>query len=203
MRARVRVVDFFPPDLEDFAQCLDDLDYNDVAGEDVTMEDSQFEIMTPRDRWEWCFYLRVEDARPMPGVEPLRMNILVHGDDAVYLLGLDATEYVFPLLHTLPHSHPTCCHSTLLHVHTRQASDWLQNSLRANLQMKSLLENKLWTLWGDLAERKLEPDWNDNVKPQSHPFECCIDEYGVEENGDGRGGWKRMFRLKQTVIRDR
>ena len=44
--------------------------------------------------WEWRFYLRVEDARPVPGQPPTRINLLVQGKDAEFLLNLKATEYV-------------------------------------------------------------------------------------------------------------
>ena len=69
--------------------------------------------------------------------------------------------------------------------------------------MKHQLEQKLWTLWGDLPEHKAQEGWNEDIKPSNHPFECCLEEYGVWEGEDEENGeWKRVLRLKQTVIRD-
>jgi hypothetical protein len=43
-------------------------------------------------RWEWAFYLLVEDAKPVLGSNHVRMPLLVAGKDAEYLLKIDATE---------------------------------------------------------------------------------------------------------------
>jgi hypothetical protein len=91
-RSRVRVVDFYPPDLQDFAQSLDDPDYNGgdsgYGSSAISMEGSSL----LSSRWEWAFYLLVEDARPTPGQEQVRIPLLVQGQDAEFLLNLAATE---------------------------------------------------------------------------------------------------------------
>jgi hypothetical protein len=69
------------------------------------------------------------------------------------------------------------------------------------LQVKAQLERKLWTLWGNLEELKSSSEWTleTGEKPANHPFECCVDEFGIElENGQ----YQRMHKIKQTVIRE-
>jgi protection-of-telomeres protein 1 len=91
-RAQVRVVDFYPPDLKDFTQSLDRSAYNDCAStpDEVTMVDFD-ESSLPPARWEWSFYLLVEDAKPTPA-QQIRLPLLVAGNDAVYLLKQDAAK---------------------------------------------------------------------------------------------------------------
>ncbi|KAI9658554.1 MAG: hypothetical protein M1829_006780 [Trizodia sp. TS-e1964] len=94
-RAAVRVIDFFPPTLAEFSvrsahQALSD--YSDSEAESIA---SPPETLTqnPRfagDKWEWRFYLLVEDASgPAPRA---RMRLLVAGPDAEYLLKIDAED---------------------------------------------------------------------------------------------------------------
>lgn len=96
---------------------------------------------------------------------------------------------------------------TLVLVHGHDADHLLNleaTDLRHNLQVKAKLEQKLWTLWGNLEELKTEGKWTEAIKPANHPFECNVDEFGVWEGDDAQevGEWKRMLRLKQTVIWD-
>ena len=89
------------------------------------------------------------------------------------------------------------------------------------------LREKLFLLWGDLEERKLQeregkvadkamgggsvkgngthksvsPNEDELPKPAGRPFQCCIKEYGVRVNGeDGRMAWERRFRMFGTTI---
>ena len=80
-RPTVRIVDYVPHHVEDFAVQKDDDD------EDGTMSDSH-------DRhWEWRFCLLVENAAPAaPGHTKARMKLFVSGHEAVHLLGIDACE---------------------------------------------------------------------------------------------------------------
>ncbi|KAF9892532.1 hypothetical protein FE257_001641 [Aspergillus nanangensis] len=79
-RSTVRVVDFFPPNLEDFAvpesdECLTSGNKDNVV------------------RWEWRFCLLIESASPPPAGQPKeQMKLYVAGPEAVYLLRLDASE---------------------------------------------------------------------------------------------------------------
>jgi hypothetical protein len=92
VRAQVRVVDFFPSKLEDFAHCLDDHKYNDQPSRLDRDDDETFIDDTPGNRWEWGFWLLLEDAKEVPGQETARMKVLVAGQDAEYLLKLDASK---------------------------------------------------------------------------------------------------------------
>jgi hypothetical protein len=81
-RAHVRVIDFYPPRLEDFSRSLADLGFNTCrAPEDWSAKPPQ---------WEWAFYLLVEDANHDQKKE--RMKLLVAGPEAEYLLRLTASE---------------------------------------------------------------------------------------------------------------
>ncbi|KAE8146341.1 hypothetical protein BDV25DRAFT_143789 [Aspergillus avenaceus] len=82
--ATVRVVDFFPPRLKDFAVPQDFKDNDSDVG---MSRNGDFT------RWEWRFCLLVEDALPPPpGHSRERMKLYVAGGEAEYLLRLDATD---------------------------------------------------------------------------------------------------------------
>jgi hypothetical protein len=101
-------VDFVPPRIEDFASSLDDPAYNDVdfpSGDPTISVDGDSSMRDSQGGWEWAFILLVEDARSSGG-EKERIPLIVHGKDAVCLLGMEPVEYVlFPLLHCSP---PLC-----------------------------------------------------------------------------------------------
>jgi protection of telomeres protein 1 len=82
-RARVRVVDFYPPKLEDFSRSLQDPEFNDCSAEE--------DWRMPRPSWEWAFYLLVEDAHQDEKMKE-RMKLVVAGPEAEYLLNLTASE---------------------------------------------------------------------------------------------------------------
>lgn len=94
-RTRVRVVDYYPPDLRDFTQCLDHATYNDRSSQltaPSSYEDD--DAVSSAGRWEWAFYLLVEDPKPVPGLPKVQLPLLVHGQAAEHLLGMDAKECV-------------------------------------------------------------------------------------------------------------
>lgn len=90
-RARVRVVDFKPDNLEDFAQPVGDPSYDDLASDAEEDWDG-----IPKG-WEWAFCLLVEDALST-SPEKTRMRLIVANDGAEHLLKMDATEYVMSVL---------------------------------------------------------------------------------------------------------
>ncbi|KAJ8105572.1 hypothetical protein OPT61_g10094 [Boeremia exigua] len=70
-RARVRVVDFFPPELEYFTHSLNDPDWT---------------LQTKKDRrWEWGFVLLLEDANVPRDTVPEQLRVIVNNDAAQYL----------------------------------------------------------------------------------------------------------------------
>lgn len=101
-RATVRVVDFFPLDLADFAVPRPkSSEYSILSDADSGSEDER----TPRSQnesssvdeeqgWEWRFGLVLEDAIGPKNEEKATMEVYVAGQDAECLLKLDAEEYV-------------------------------------------------------------------------------------------------------------
>ncbi|KAF2138803.1 uncharacterized protein K452DRAFT_255690 [Aplosporella prunicola CBS 121167] len=173
-RANLRVVDYYPHNLEDFAHPLFDDTYNNVEPE-VT-DDSPVEMFSQSPPlWEWAFYLLVEDARQPPGAtSPTRMRLLVADKDAEHLLKLDAKDL-------------------------RQDRDTL-SELREKLfimwgNLEELKSAHEYTL--DSTAPAPKPLSNS-------PFECCVHEYGVEApDGDDRdpiARWKRVFSMFGTTI---
>lgn len=86
-RPLVRVVDFYPPDLEDFAV---QVPLNSIAD-----YDDEDEVLGPKyHTWEWRFCLLVEGTEPTDSNQQTRefMQIFVTDGDATHLLNLDADE---------------------------------------------------------------------------------------------------------------
>ncbi|KAF2126363.1 hypothetical protein P153DRAFT_76106 [Dothidotthia symphoricarpi CBS 119687] len=81
-RARVRVVDFFPPRLELFARSTRDPTWNEKA-----------KAQTPsKERWEWSFVLLLEDAKPPPNTVSEKLRVVVGNDSGQYLTKLNAVD---------------------------------------------------------------------------------------------------------------
>ncbi|KAF2736052.1 hypothetical protein EJ04DRAFT_177035 [Polyplosphaeria fusca] len=78
-RIRGRVVDFYPPKLEDFAHSMIDPTWNPL------------DVYT-RSSWEWGFVLLMEDATASAGQQPSRIRVIVSNDDAEFLLKMKAAE---------------------------------------------------------------------------------------------------------------
>ncbi|EAW14469.1 telomere-binding alpha subunit central domain protein [Aspergillus clavatus NRRL 1] len=180
-RSTVRVVDFFPPLLEDFA--VPDLS----ESRRQTSPSRESGRPTDPDRfipWVWRFCLLVENVPPPRGQPKERMKLFVSGADAEYLLKIDATN------------------------------------LRKDRSRLGQLREKLFHVWGDLEERKVEAATKGTTLAQdprpisSVPFACCIKEYGVKCSHDGPFqadnllgcaletcfGWERRFAMFMTTI---
>ncbi|KAL9126103.1 MAG: hypothetical protein Q9217_004790, partial [Psora testacea] len=148
-RATVRIVDFFPTDLANFAVPCPKRGEYDVLSDATDSADRESD--DPEDRthlsqsddgrrrsWEWRFCLTLEDAlgpKPNCGERRERLDVYVEGKDAEYLLKLDA------------------------------------ENLRKNPDALVTLREKLFLLWGDLEERKQdgrnvleERDGNEGLK---------------------------------------
>ncbi|KAH6636777.1 hypothetical protein F5144DRAFT_194891 [Chaetomium tenue] len=214
-KAFVRVVDFFPASLEDFAYGrrqtqYDVLSDNEEDSEGPSSSDDE-EASRSQRVWEWRFALQLEDPTPSDHAKgsgpPPRLWALVDNLEAQCLTGLDAAD---------------------LH----QDTDTL-NKLR----------ERMFTLWGNLEELKtqaagrkqMEQETEDGrhhrsrragksqprlPKPplqSSHPeiegegdgktvsnipFTCCIKQYGVYEGKEREGQWVRCFGLFGTKIHD-
>ncbi|KAL8392496.1 hypothetical protein RB599_005136 [Gaeumannomyces hyphopodioides] len=202
-RAEVRVVDFFPSKLEDFAvrhkisefdALSDDEDGESSDGSSIS---SGYGGSGGAYAWEWRFTLVLEDAVPKSdGGAPDRIEVLVNKLEGQCLTGLDPED------------------------------------LRDNPRQLLQLREKMFCLWGNLEEIKrarqdsldakkrlqanLPPPCSDVDSAQGEgaeqlsniPFSCCIRQYGVktrttdEKKADAGEGfkWTRAFALFGTKI---
>jgi len=85
-RSRVRVVDFFPPELELFAHCTSDPSWEKRARKSGP-EDSHSKL-----KWEWGFVLLLEDAKLPPNTVSEKLRVVVNNDAAQHLLNENARE---------------------------------------------------------------------------------------------------------------
>lgn len=106
-RANVRVVDYFPPRIEDFAVGSRSSEF-DLLEEFSGLEDTDAEQSRklwrsgqghPKDKWEWRFALKVEDAESEGSGDT--MWLIVDNSSAQMLLNLedDATRYIYLIGH--------------------------------------------------------------------------------------------------------
>ncbi|KAK3299145.1 uncharacterized protein B0H64DRAFT_472321 [Chaetomium fimeti] len=209
-RASARVIDFFPPSLEDFACGRRRTEYDVLSDNEEDSEDpsSSHDEDTSSSQliWEWRFALHLEDAAlpsDAKGSGPRsRLWVLVDNPEAQCLTGLNAADL-------------------------RQDPDTL-NKLR----------ERMFMLWGNLeevkslaAERKPTEERTEDGKQRrpgksqpplpkprlqsspaederegneetvsNSPFSCCIKQYGVYEGREGEGQWVRCFGLFGTKI---
>lgn len=101
-RATVRVTDFYPSRLEDFACARRPVVFevlSDYSGADSSSSGDDDSACTPAGRqpgsdliWEWRFALQIEDASPKAKQPPGRIWIAVDNLEAQCLTGLDASE---------------------------------------------------------------------------------------------------------------
>lgn len=82
VRARVRVVDFTPDKIQDFARSKDDETYNEWNPYSDTTS------LSDTNQWEWAFYILVEDAKPSTGEESMQLPLQIFGEEAINLLGI-------------------------------------------------------------------------------------------------------------------
>lgn len=85
-RSRVRVVDFFPPELEQFAHSLSNPHWEKRARKPAPNDSSS------KPRWEWGFVLLLEDAKIPPNTVSEKLRVVVGNDAAQYLLDMNARE---------------------------------------------------------------------------------------------------------------
>ncbi|KAJ2988758.1 hypothetical protein NUW58_g3810 [Xylaria curta] len=215
-RTNVRVVDFRPRKLENFATWRKSTesdvlsDYSSDSDSGSEDEDPGFAIRyTGKKMWEWRFALQLEDADPK-SKEKSRLWAVVDNVEAQQLTGMDACD------------------------------------LRADPDALNGLREQLFKLWGNLEEAKLQEQQrqitnlrrvaakqpppsspvhtdiehlqrgtsgagseNQNGTELSNkPFACCIRQYGVRvrepnslraDAGEGHR-WERIFGLFGTKI---
>ncbi|KAE8352859.1 hypothetical protein BDV28DRAFT_148630 [Aspergillus coremiiformis] len=86
-RATVRVADFFPPNIEDFAVPPEPKDNRSRSSMPGNTEGDSIT------QWEWRFCLLIEDALPPPPGQPKEhIKLFVSGADAEFLLKMSAAD---------------------------------------------------------------------------------------------------------------
>ncbi|KAF2705905.1 hypothetical protein K504DRAFT_439240 [Pleomassaria siparia CBS 279.74] len=85
-RTRVRVVDFYPKNLEDFAHPMSDPNWNTALNETRGNEQRH------ESGWTWGFVLLVEDANVPAGTTPKRLRLFVNNSAGQHLLNMDAVD---------------------------------------------------------------------------------------------------------------
>jgi hypothetical protein len=176
-KSKIRVVDFFPSNVADFAAPRKVSQYDELSDHESAGEDSDIDLTQARSddeiKWQWRFFLLVEDARLQLGCQdrPTKMELLVAEADGDFLLNMDACN--------------------------------LRD--KKNENVLASLKEKLFHVWGDLQELKEECKSTEevlSVKPNARPFECLIKEYGVPVRNPRNDGvvYDRLFRLFGTNI---
>ncbi|KAJ3953272.1 hypothetical protein N0V92_010267 [Colletotrichum tropicale] len=222
-RTNVRVIDFHPPRLEDFASGRKRTEYDILSDNSDSESDSNSEEedggtldnFVGERVWEWRFALRLQEAtlttagkKHSPGTKNNTFWVLVDNLEAQLLTGLDACN------------------------------------LRTDPDELSKLREKMFILWGDLEEKKSKALIDDGNKKKTkasnktpsdrppldssdaemidkpsgkgatdktvsnRPFTCCVRQYGVqvkepnETKADAGFGkrWERVFGLFGTKI---
>jgi protection-of-telomeres protein 1 len=85
-RARVRVVDVFPPELIHFAHSTRDKKWNKHPKKQSSTGD------VAREKWEWGFVLLLEDANVPRDTVSEKLRVIVNNEAAQCLLKMNAVE---------------------------------------------------------------------------------------------------------------
>lgn len=162
-RAKVRVVDYEPKALDDFAVQPEP----ELGSSPDTIA---WQYASPK--YEWSFSLLLEDATKKTSLgseEHDRVWVHLQHEQAQFLLGNGIDD---------------------------------PDDLRHNPELLRKLREKLFILWGNLEE----VGSGDSEEVSNRPFECCIEEYGVElddevsSNNVLSRGWQRMYSMFGATI---
>ncbi|KAI1458905.1 hypothetical protein F4805DRAFT_106459 [Annulohypoxylon moriforme] len=208
-RTNVRVVDFRPSKLVDFAIWRKSLE-SDVLSDESGDSDSESDGDGTLDRyagrkiWEWKFSLLLEDADPKRKGEDNKFWVVVDNTEAQLLLNLDATD-----LRADP--------DDLYKLREKLFQLWgnLEECKQQELQRQAMSKKRVATHQPPpsspprpSSSRKLETADNAETTLSNKPFSCCIRQYGITirekdprkaDAGEGRR-WQRMFALFGTKI---
>ncbi|KAI9716333.1 MAG: hypothetical protein M1812_005398 [Candelaria pacifica] len=168
-RASVRVVDYFPRKLEDFAVPSEPSEPSDDA---EYFDNQDYDSQTRPSGWEWRFYLLVEDGAVTKGnsndEKKARLKVLVTNQDAVYLLKIDAEDL-------------RKNHTRLDDLRERLFILWGDLEERKSAASKALKARDPNKNQGHQAEKVAEATakTKQQQQPCGKPFECCLKEYGI------------------------
>ncbi|PTB62860.1 hypothetical protein BBK36DRAFT_1172152 [Trichoderma citrinoviride] len=218
-RAHVRVVNFMPPDLEDFARprrateydMLSDNEEPDQDGSESGGESAADDTATRV--WEWQFFLELEDASPHAINQGERRTIwvAVNNFSAQCLVNMDASD-----LRKNQHELETLRHRLSLLWGELEEKKTLERENRRRRRRAALANrgaNQPPSHSSDDDERGAAAQMQVDDEPpvtqvRTMPFACCIRQYGVEvpeedprkaDAGEGKR-WQRMFGLFGTRI---
>lgn len=179
-------MDFYPPNLQDFAIPLLESEADDDKSE-FSM-DMSWDASTPH--WEWSFALQVEEVAtqfpttPSAHRQPSRMWLNVSHLEAQHLFGNAVDD-------------PT----------DLREDETLLNQLREKLYILwgDLEEQKRQEDAGERKAKRAKLDGEDEEtkQPSNLPFSCCLQEYGALREG-GRAeeltDWERQFMISGLTI---
>lgn len=173
-QVKVRVLDFLPDKLVNFAAPYHVSDYNMLSADEASASETDGHDNSSETRWEWRFALLIEDAGPRPPNDhPKQQMILqVFGTDGDYLLNMEAED-----LKTNPQA--------LAKMREKLFVLWGDLEERKREDGPPHLESK-------------------SVQPSAKPFECLVKEYGAKrprmQNASPLEQWERCFRMYGTTI---
>ncbi|RMZ88471.1 hypothetical protein DV736_g4308, partial [Chaetothyriales sp. CBS 134916] len=148
-KSRIRVVDFFPDNLEDFCAPIRDSDYSCLSDCESVSDADVTSVGDDGVKWEWRFILLVEDAKPTSAADggAKQMELLVSGTDGDFLLREDPCN--------------------------------LREDKKALAKLKEILFHLWGDLQEQKEEMKSRGKEGVELVPKGRPFECFIKEYGV------------------------
>ncbi|KAI4724272.1 hypothetical protein E4T49_07993 [Aureobasidium sp. EXF-10728] len=158
-KVRVRVADFWPPILEDFASLVSSTDASGEDSENDTNMNSPFASQ----KWQWDFFLLLEDLKShRPGCAPEQLWVHVDHRYAEFLLCMDqdATDLRRDS-------------QTLAKLREQMAILW------GNLE-----EIKVAALAKQQPFPPHESAPTDTMGLSNLAFDCCVSEYGQALDGD-------------------
>jgi protection-of-telomeres protein 1 len=189
---KARVVDFYPPKLQDFAIQLLESEADDDKSE-FSM-DMTWNASTPN--WEWSFALQVEEVAT---------KTTTSGEGQRVAASRPASRMWINVSHL-----------EAQHLFGNAVDD--PTDLREDAALLNQLREKLYILWGDLEEQKrseessgerqakrakLDDETESDQKSSNVPFNCCLQEYGALREG-GRAeeisDWERQFMMFGVTI---
>ncbi|KAF1345850.1 hypothetical protein BDV97DRAFT_29527 [Delphinella strobiligena] len=175
-RALVRVVDFFPPTLEEFSGAVDVPQEN----EDDPLDDDY-----ATQRWEWAFSLLVERANLFkdPAHQPEQVWLQVDHEAAEFLLDLNATNL-------------TSDQQRLAQLREKLSILW------GNLdERKSAAHQEGVSYPSDADPAGETKSISSDARLSNLPFECCIREACLSLNEDVPSEYTSVYNIFGTTIK--
>lgn len=193
-RANVRVVDFRPNRLEDFASSRRRTQFDvlsDNSGEESSSDSDASHHNGRKKVWEWRFALCLEDATKTPGPKT-RLWVLIDNLEGQYLTGLDASDLRHDIDNLTTLREKMFCLWGELEEHKHGVLALRKRARPGGVPPPTLSDD----------EREGEMDVSNTA------FTCCVRQYGVQvkesdkDRADAGKGkrWERVFGMFGTKI---